>query len=102
MTVACLVAFSHEPSVRTVAFRALQRPTAESARKQPEGCGPRGLRFKGGAHGFLAVEASQEPGRAALPRSRFSVDEVGPQRRPTIDRIMGHEQVRREQEAPHE
>ncbi|MBM3841492.1 MAG: hypothetical protein FJ398_26805 [Verrucomicrobia bacterium] len=37
---------SHEPERRTVAFRPLQRWTPESARKQPEGCGPRGFRFK--------------------------------------------------------
>ncbi|MBM3837735.1 MAG: hypothetical protein FJ398_07180 [Verrucomicrobia bacterium] len=66
---------SHEPSPRTAAFRPLRRPTAESARKQPKGCGPRSFRFKGHGHGPEAKRASPElDGRAALPRSRSSVD----------------------------
>jgi len=52
---------SHEPVSRIVAFRPLQRPIPESARKQPEGCGPPGLRFMGRVHGSKAVEASPEP-----------------------------------------
>ncbi|MBM3840573.1 MAG: hypothetical protein FJ398_21945 [Verrucomicrobia bacterium] len=50
------------------AFRPLQRSSARSARKQPEGCGPRRLRFKGRAHGWEAAEASHEPGRDAFHR----------------------------------
>ncbi|MBM3838047.1 MAG: hypothetical protein FJ398_08790 [Verrucomicrobia bacterium] len=48
-------------SLRTVAFRPLQRWTPESARKQPEGCGPHGFRFKGHVHGAAAMAASHEP-----------------------------------------
>ncbi|MBM3837407.1 MAG: hypothetical protein FJ398_05520 [Verrucomicrobia bacterium] len=61
-----------------MAFRPLQRWTPASARKQPEGCGPHGFRFKGRLHGFLAVGTSHEPGRAALLRSRSSVDAAPP------------------------
>ncbi|MBM3836494.1 MAG: tRNA lysidine(34) synthetase TilS [Verrucomicrobia bacterium] len=42
-----LAELSHERSLRTVAFRPLQRSPAERARKQPEDCGPPGLRFMG-------------------------------------------------------
>jgi len=80
---------SHAPSLRTAAFRPLQRSTPESARKQPKGCGPRSFRFLGHGHGFLAKETSREPGRAALPRSRSSIDAASQQRRPTIDGFMG-------------
>jgi len=52
---------SHEPSVRTVAFRPLQGSTPESARKQPECCGPHGFRFMGGEHGPESKEAIHEP-----------------------------------------
>jgi len=50
----------------------LQRRTPERARKQPEGCGPHGFRFKGHVHGPEANAASHEPdGRASLsPASR--------------------------------
>jgi len=63
---------SHEPFLRTVAFRPLQRWTPESARKQPEGCGPHDFRFKGHVQGPEANAASHEPdGRASLsPASR--------------------------------
>ncbi|MBM3836485.1 MAG: hypothetical protein FJ398_00755 [Verrucomicrobia bacterium] len=62
---------SHEPFLRTVAFRPLPRSTAESARKQPKGCGPPGFRFKGHVHGPEAKKTSHEPGRASLsPASR--------------------------------
>ncbi|MBM3837416.1 MAG: hypothetical protein FJ398_05565 [Verrucomicrobia bacterium] len=59
---------SHEPFLRTVAFRPLQRSNPESARKQPEGCGPHGFRFTSRVHGFLAVATSHEPGRASPSR----------------------------------
>ncbi|MBM3840832.1 MAG: hypothetical protein FJ398_23320 [Verrucomicrobia bacterium] len=36
---------SPEPPLRTVAFGPLRRRTPERGRKQPEGCGPDGLRF---------------------------------------------------------
>jgi len=79
---------SHEPVSRTVAFRPLQPSTAESARKQPEGCGPSSFQFMGRGHGFSVMGASQEPGRAALPHSRSSVDAAARQRRPTGDGFM--------------
>ncbi|MBM3838135.1 MAG: hypothetical protein FJ398_09245 [Verrucomicrobia bacterium] len=50
---------SHEPILRIVAFRPLQRWTPASARKQPEGCGPHGFRFKDHVHGAEAKKASQ-------------------------------------------
>jgi len=52
---------SHEHASRTVAFRPLQRWTPEGARKQPEGCGPRGLRFMGRVHGSETKGTSHEP-----------------------------------------
>jgi len=51
---------SHEALLRTVAFRPLQRWSPESARKQPEGCGPHGFRFEGRVHGSEAKKASHE------------------------------------------
>ncbi|MBM3837246.1 MAG: prepilin-type N-terminal cleavage/methylation domain-containing protein [Verrucomicrobia bacterium] len=49
----------HEPVSRTAAFRPLQRSTPESARKQPEGCGPHGFRFVGRqSHGSGARSSS--------------------------------------------
>jgi len=52
------------------AFRPLPRSTAESARKQPEGCGPEGLWFMGHAHGSETKGASHEPdGRASLSQA---------------------------------
>ncbi|MBM3841098.1 MAG: hypothetical protein FJ398_24715 [Verrucomicrobia bacterium] len=53
-------AASYEPFLRTVAFRPLQRWTPESARKQPEGCGPHSFRFNGYVHGAVAKAASRE------------------------------------------
>jgi len=94
---------SHEPTSRTVAFRPLQRSTSESARKQPEGCGPPGLRFMDHVDGSKAVGAPYEPdGRAALPRSRSLVDAAEQQLRPTIDGFMGRVQVRKKQATSHE
>jgi len=49
-----------DPSLRTAAFRPLQRSTARSARKQPGGCGPPGLGFMDHVHGSKAVGASHE------------------------------------------
>ncbi|MBM3841615.1 MAG: hypothetical protein FJ398_27465, partial [Verrucomicrobia bacterium] len=87
---------SREPFLRTVAFRPLQRSTPESARKQPEGCGPHGFRFKGHVHGPEAKKASHEPdGRASLsPASRVGrvprTSSGSPGRtRPTGDRFKG-------------
>ncbi|MBM3837908.1 MAG: HAD-IA family hydrolase [Verrucomicrobia bacterium] len=57
----------HEPSSRTVAFSPLQCSPAESGPKQPRGGGPRGFRFEGRAHGWEAVEASQEENLAIEP-----------------------------------
>ncbi|MBI2946724.1 MAG: neutral/alkaline non-lysosomal ceramidase N-terminal domain-containing protein [Verrucomicrobia bacterium] len=45
--------------------------------------GTRPYQFMVRAHGSKAVEASAEPDRAALPRSRFSIDATAQQRRPT-------------------
>jgi len=42
---------SHETFLRTAALRPLQRQTPERGWKQPEGCGPRGFRFKGHVQG---------------------------------------------------
>jgi len=50
----------HEPLLRTVAFRPLQCSTAESAREQPEGCGPHNLRFMGRERGDRTKEASHD------------------------------------------
>jgi len=52
---------SHESVSRTVAFTPFQRSTAESAHKQPKGCGPHSFRFKDRGHGSQAADVSHEP-----------------------------------------
>jgi len=76
-----MVKTSHEPFLRTAAFRPLQRPTPERARKQPERCGPPGLRFMGSCFcllwllltPFVCGAATQF--NASLDRSTISVGE---------------------------
>ncbi|MBM3838951.1 MAG: hypothetical protein FJ398_13485 [Verrucomicrobia bacterium] len=102
-------AASHEPVSRTVAFRPLQRSTPGSARKQPEGCGPHGLRFMGRVHGSGTMEAPMnQTVRASLsPASRSGrvpcTSSGSPGRtRPTgfMGRVHGSETKRTSHEAP--
>jgi len=75
-------AASYEPFLRTVAFRPLQRWTPESARKQPEGCGPHGFRFmrvwQNATSSNLCAQCAHEPGlRPGTHRCGLRIGRIG-------------------------
>ncbi|MBM3840390.1 MAG: hypothetical protein FJ398_20985 [Verrucomicrobia bacterium] len=90
-----------------MAFRPLQRRTPERGRKQPEGCGPRSLRFEDGKHGPETKEAFHEPflrTAAFRPLQRWTPESARKQPAgcgPRSLRFMGHVHGSEAKEASH-